>query len=96
MAKATGNPAAAVQPVATDVGLSVHSLAVDLFRQSWKPRTSICAWMIAVECYRGAQEFLHVAERVADGLSADDVIAEQQLADELQAETKEPIQNTGG
>jgi hypothetical protein len=96
MAKATGSQAATPQPLDTSSLPSVHSVAEGLFQQSWRPRGSIDAWMIAVECYRGAQDFLRVAGRIADGLGADDVIAEQQLIDEQQAETKEPIQNTGG
>lgn len=77
--------AKAKEQIATPpVGVDIHAVAERLFCAAWRPRANVDAWMIAVEAYRGATEFVKVAGQIASGYTAEDVIAEQILRDEEQ------------
>lgn len=67
-----------------DIG-EIHAIAKLLFLSSYRPRSGVDAWMVAVECYRSAATFRSVAEKIAGGMSPDDVIAEQQLREEQES-----------
>ena len=60
----------------------VHDVARQLFAAVWRPRSPIDAWMIAVDCYRGAEDFCRVSERISEGLTADEVIEERNAKSE--------------
>jgi hypothetical protein len=59
--------------------IDIHEVATRLFVQHWKPRGNLADWLVAVECYRGANELARVSEAIAGGYSPDDVIADRQL-----------------
>ncbi len=83
MAKAKEDTAVAGAVVST--APEVHEVALALFNVNWRPNTGFDAWMTAVNCYRAAAEFRAVGEKIAAGMTADDVIAEQQLIAEQRA-----------
>lgn len=65
----------------------IHAVAERLFAAAWKPRGNVDAWMIAVEAYRGAAEFVKVAEQIATGYTTEDVLADKILQEETAANT---------
>lgn len=71
-----------------------YDIAKSLFLSTFRPRSGVDAWMVAVDCFRSAATFRSVADKIASGMTPDDVIAEQQLQEEQEAASLADVATT--